>query len=69
MICNECKLKGGIIKASTVKKLLQNSYSDRQKDEIDGFIEIQNCQEVGPKCIITLQLVKHMLYIGGHRGS
>jgi len=37
MICNECKMKGGKIKASTVKKLLQNSYSDNQKDEIDGF--------------------------------
>ena len=37
MICDKCKMKGGKIKASTVKKLLQNSYSDRQKDEIDGF--------------------------------
>jgi len=37
MICNKCKMKGGKLKASTVKKLLQNSYSDRQKDEIDGF--------------------------------
>ena len=37
MICDKCKMKGGKVKASTVKKLLQNSYSDRQKDEIDGF--------------------------------
>jgi hypothetical protein len=38
MICDECKMKGGKIKASTVKKLLQNSYSDNQAHEIDGFI-------------------------------
>ena len=38
MICNKCKMKGGEIKASTVKKLLQNSYSNKQKDEIDGFL-------------------------------
>ena len=37
MICDKCKMKGGKLKASTVKKLLQNSYSNRQKDEIDGF--------------------------------
>ena len=38
MICDKCKMKGGKLKASTVKKLLQNSYSNRQKDEIDGFL-------------------------------
>ena len=38
MICNECQMKGGKVKASTVKKLLQNSYSDNQAHEIDGFI-------------------------------
>jgi hypothetical protein len=40
MICNECHqlLVGGKIKASTVKKLLQNSYSNDQAHEIDGYI-------------------------------
>ena len=38
MICDKCKMKGGKLKASTVKKLLKNSYSGNQEHEIDGFI-------------------------------